>query len=222
MKIAGLDIPEINPASEGEEDLYTLRYLLDYRLPTSLLATVIERRGIDMRDRYGRLVNADETEREKALDAIASVAAWQISRKEVYLEGPDWFSENEDKTTPFKDEKSSQLGHYREVPSPLEWTEGEFSDFDRFGWRDISLLSHWCDTETAMDDQRPNRDYEELTTRNRGSFLRVIAALAEEGKIPLGSWGLAVRLHRHTQKLDSKLGDQAIRDILKEVQEFIS
>jgi hypothetical protein len=55
MKIAGLDIPEINPVSEGEEDLYTLRYLLYYRLPTGLLATVIERRGIYMKDRYGRL-----------------------------------------------------------------------------------------------------------------------------------------------------------------------
>jgi hypothetical protein len=184
---------EIPENNDEVDPSYSLGFLLRRGVPTGVLASIIESHGIETYDRYGRFGKTDKDGEAVALALLAAMNTWEFSEPR-FMADPR---------------------------SPLELEEGDYSDFDKFGWNDIQAIS---DVGDALPDAAPcsaSPEHEDLSPRSKRAYLAVIAALCEEAKVTPDARGLPQKLANHTQRLEVTRGAETIRNILKEVKEFI-
>ena len=186
------------PNDEGNPWL-SLADLLQNKTSVAILATSIEKSGIQTYDRFGRRIAAtdecDESKaiKAKALDLLAGYYAYlNDSYRDRDLDPDVWFEYN----------------------SPLYefgWPADESPDFEK------------NKEEEMPESLKPKKQDIDApaSTRSRRTYLTIIASLCKRCNIEHQTRGASQRIMEATEKLGFHVDDGTIQSMLKEIPEAL-
>ena len=174
--------------------LHDLLCFKEYKTSVGVLASSIEKEGIQTYDRFGRRIssNGESPEslrvKEEALDLLAQ---HYDNLDSLEYENTFWRYEN----------------------TPLElfgWPEDEAPDFSGYESESLPkavMASHPMEKVPRIDAKR--------------TYLLILAVLFKEAKIDFDSRGTAGLIARATEELGSPVSEETVRNILKDIPEAI-
>ena len=164
------------------------------KISVGVLASSIEKEGIQTWDRFGRRIsaNGDSPEslrvKEEALDLLAQ---HYDNLDSLEYENTFWRYEN----TPYE---------------LFGWPEDEAPDFSGYESESLPqavMASHPMEKVPRIDAKR--------------TYLLILAVLFKEAKIDFDSRGTAGLIARATEELGSPVSEETVRNILKDIPEAI-
>ena len=181
--------------------LHDLLCFKEYKTSVGVLASSIEKEGIQTYDRFGRRISANGESpeslrvKEEALDLLAEHYE-MISQDYI-----DTFTLNYEKYFP---------DHPHHPMMYFGWPEDEAPDFSGYESESLPqalMASHSMEKVPRIDAKR--------------TYLLILAVLFKEAKIDFNSRGTAALIAHATEELGSPVSEETVRNILKDIPEAI-